>query len=169
MALQGTHLYNSFTAQPVCAPSRSTIQTGMYATINGVWRNGIALSQNHKTLAHYFKEGGYQTAYIGAWHLATDNPAGEKPVPVEERGGYDYWLASNIVAFTSQPYHTVLFDQANQPVFLPGYRVDAMTDVSIRYITEHRQRPFFLYLSFNEPHLLNDNKKGKGTSIRIAD
>jgi arylsulfatase A-like enzyme len=156
MAQQGTHLYNSFTNQPVCGPARAILQTGIYATATGVWKNAIALPQNLKTMAHYFKEGGYQTAYIGKWHLATHKSGGENPVPVEERGGYEYWLASNALEFTSQPYHTVVFDNENQPVFLPGYRVDALTDASIKYVTEHRQRPFYLFMSFLEPHHQNN-------------
>jgi arylsulfatase A-like enzyme len=156
MATQGTHLNYSFTNQPVCGPARAVMQTGLYPTTTGVWRNAIALPENQKTLAHYFKEGGYQTAYIGKWHLATDMPDGEKPVPVAERGGYDYWLAANILEFTSQPYNTVLFDTEGQVVSLPGYRVDALTDAAIRYVTGHRQRPFYLYFSFLEPHHQNN-------------
>ena len=156
MAQEGTHLKYMFTNQPVCGPARAAIQTGLYPTANGVWKNAIALPQNQKTLAHYFKEGGYQTAYIGKWHLANDLVDGEGPVPEHQRGGYEYWLASNVLEFTSQPYHTVMFDNEGQAVSLPGYRVDAVTDSAIRYITGHRQRPFFLYLSFLEPHHQNN-------------
>jgi arylsulfatase A-like enzyme len=156
MALRGTHLNYSFTNQPVCGPARATIQTGLYPTTTGVWRNAIPLPTTQKTLAHYFKEGGYQTAYIGKWHLAADMPEGEKPVPVAERGGYEYWLAANILEFTSQPYNTILFDTEGQAVSLPGYRVDALTDAAIRYVATHRQRPFYLYLSFLEPHHQNN-------------
>ena len=156
MALRGTHLNYSFTNQPVCGPARATMQTGLYPTTTGVWRNAIPLPTDRKTLAHYFKEGGYQTAYIGKWHLASDMHGGEGPVPVAERGGYEYWLAANVLEFTSQPYNTVLFDTEGQTVTLPGYRVDALTDAAIRYISDHRQRPFYLYLSFLEPHHQNN-------------
>ncbi|HEX2911676.1 MAG TPA: sulfatase-like hydrolase/transferase [Chloroflexia bacterium] len=157
MAQQGTHIFSSFTTQPVCGPARASLQTGLYPTTTGVWRNAIALPENKKTLAHYFKEGGYQTAYIGKWHLAKDNSETGGPVPEEERGGYEYWLASNILEFTSQPYHTVMFDNDNKPVFLPGYRVDALTDAAIKYISGHRQRPFYLFLSYLEPHHQNNS------------
>ncbi len=156
MAQRGTHLNYMFTNQPVCGPARAAIQTGLYPTANGVWKNAIALPQNQKTLAHFFKEGGYQTAYIGKWHLADDMIDGEGPVPAHQRGGYEYWLASNVLEFTSQPYHTVMFDNEGQPVSLPGYRVDAVTDAAIRYIGGHRQGPFYLYLSFLEPHHQNN-------------
>ncbi|GAB4346281.1 MAG: hypothetical protein Kow0099_27370 [Candidatus Abyssubacteria bacterium] len=104
-----------------------------------------------KTLAHHFREAGYQTAYIGKWHLA-----GEEPVSEEKRGGYEYWLGADMLEFTSQPYDTVVYDNENRPVKLPGYRVDALTDAAIRYIDSHRDTPFYLFLSFLEPHHQND-------------
>lgn len=153
MARQGTDVHYSFTVQPVCGPARSCMQTGMYATETGCYRNGIPLSQDHRTLAHYFKDGGYQTAYIGKWHLAP--PEFEGAVPEEWRGGYDYWLAANILEFVSDAYDTHLFNNENEDVKLPGYRVDALTDATIDYINEHKDDPFFLFLSFLEPHHQN--------------
>jgi arylsulfatase A-like enzyme len=152
MALEGTHLFHTFTCQPVCAPARGSLQTGMYATRHGVWRNGLTLNPELSTLATHFRQAGYQTAYIGKWHLM-DEEVG--PVPQELRGGYEDWLASNVLEFTSTAYHTVLFDNENQPVRLPGYRVDALTDAAIRYIDAHQANPFFLFISYIEPHHQN--------------
>ncbi len=153
MALEGTHLYHSFTCQPVCGPARACLQTGMYATQVGCYTNGIALPQGQPTLANYFGTAGYQTGYIGKWHLADKEIAGA--VPVDQRGGYDYWLASNVLEFTSEPYHTVMYDNENRPKQFPGYRVDALTDAAIHFIDSHQRNPFFLFLSFIEPHFQN--------------
>ena len=152
MARQGTDAHYAFTCQPVCGPARSCLQTGLYATETGCYRNGIPLSQDNRTLAHYFNDAGYDTAYIGKWHLAD---AGEGPVPPEQRGGYDYWLASNLLEFTSDAFDLVMYDNDQQPQKLPGYRVDAQTDAAIRYIDAHQDNPFFLFLSFLEPHHQN--------------
>lgn len=152
MAQCGTHVYNSFTCQPVCGPARSCLQTGMYATQTGCYRNGIGLSSEAKTLAHYFREAGYTTGYIGKWHLANRR---EDPTAPEDQGGYEYWLAANVLEFTSEPYHTVVFTNHGEPVRLPGYRVDALTDAAIRYIDARQDQPFFLFLSFLEPHHQN--------------
>ncbi|UCD58707.1 MAG: sulfatase-like hydrolase/transferase [Candidatus Hydrogenedentota bacterium] len=151
MARHGTHVFNSFTCQPVCAPARSSLQTGLFATRTGVFRNGIALRSDTKTLAHHFRKAGYHTAYIGKWHLAD-----EEPVPKGRRAGYEYWLGANLLEFTSEPYNTVLYDNENRPVKLPGYRVDALTDAAIRYIDARQRSPFYLFLSFLEPHHQND-------------
>jgi arylsulfatase A-like enzyme len=151
MAQSGTHVYNSFTCQPVCAPARASLQTGLYATQAGVHCNGRALGAEQKTLAHYFKDAGYHSGYIGKWHLADSEGA----VAKHQQGGYEYWLGSNLLEFTSLPYDTVLYDNDENPVQLPGYRVDAMADAAIRYINDHKEEPFFLFTSFLEPHHQN--------------
>jgi arylsulfatase A-like enzyme len=150
MAQRGTHLFHTFTCQPVCGPARAVLQTGKYATTVGCWRNGIALPATARTLAHHFHEAGYRTAYIGKWHLAN-----QQAVPVEQRGGYEYWLAANALEHSSDAYDTRMYDGDNQEVKLPGYRVDAQTDAAIRYIDAHQHEPFFLFLSFLEPHFQN--------------
>jgi arylsulfatase A-like enzyme len=121
MARKGTDIHYSFTVQPVCGPARSCLQTGLYATETGSFRNGIPLSQEHKTLAHHFKEGGYQIGYIGKWHLAPNEYEGA--IPEEWRGGYDHWLAANLLEFVSDAYDTHLFNYDNEDIKLPGYRV----------------------------------------------
>jgi arylsulfatase A-like enzyme len=150
MAQRGTHVAAAFTPQPVCGPARSVMQTGMYATETGCYRNGIALPTDVPTLATSFREAGYATGYIGKWHLA-----GAEPVPPEQRGGYEYWLASNALEFTSDAYRCETYDDTGTLVRLPGYRVDALTDAAIRFVDERKDRPFFLFLSFLEPHHQN--------------
>lgn len=150
MALRGTHIANSITCQPVCGPARSCLQTGLYATTTGCFKNSIPLPDDSRTLAHHFKDAGYKTGYIGKWHLCS-----EEPVPEHRRGGYEYWLASNLLEFTSDAYDLVMYDNDDKPQKLPGYRVDAQADAMIRYIDAHQSEPFFLFSSFIEPHHQN--------------
>ncbi len=151
MARRGTHFAHTFTPQPVCAPSRACFQTGQYATRTGCFRNGIPLPRDARTLAHHFDDAGYRTGYIGKWHLAT----GRAAVPEEERGGYQYWLGANALEFTSDAYDCVVYGNDNERVKLPGYRVDALTDAAIRFVADRKDEPFFLFLSFLEPHHQN--------------
>lgn len=153
MAQSGTHVAKSVTCQPVCGPARSCLQTGLYATTTGCFRNAIPLPADSRTLAHHFNEAGYHTGYIGKWHLAGSGIEGA--VPEESRGGYQHWLASNLLEFTSDAYDTVMYNNDNEAVKLPGYRVDAQTDAVIRYIDEHQHDPFFLFVSYIEPHHQN--------------
>lgn len=154
LAARGTHVTHAFTPQPVCGPSRACMQTGTYATTNGCFRNGIPLPEDEPTLAKHFKSVGYETAYIGKWHLA-DSEKYEGAVPQKARGGYDTWLAANLLEFVSDAYDLRLFNSDNHEVKLPGYRVDAQTDAAIRYLAQEREQPFFLFLSFLEPHHQN--------------
>ncbi len=153
LANRGTHIDASITCQPVCGPARSCLQTGLYATQTGSWRNDIPLDKSLRTIAQIYSESGYNTGYIGKWHLGSRRDY----VPVEERGGYDYWLATNILEFCSDAYDCNLWNNDNEKVHLPGYRVDAMTDAVIRYIDDaHKQdKPFFLFTSYLEPHHQN--------------
>jgi arylsulfatase A-like enzyme len=150
VAREGTHIRYSFTCQPVCGPARSSLQTGLYATQTGCHTNGIPLDPQLPTLAKWFGEAGYRTGYIGKWHLGSQDP-----VPPEERGGYQDWLAANTLEFTSDAYDTVMFDNDGQPRKLPGYRVDALTDAAINYVEGHQHDPFFLFISYLEPHHQN--------------
>ena len=151
LARAGTHLATTVTAQPLCAPSRAVLQTGVHATVNGCFRNGIALRQGATTLARCFAEGGYRTGYIGKWHLG-----GEEPVTEGRRAGYQDWLGANAIELVSDAYRCDVFDGENQPVRLPGYRVDALTDAAIRYVDAHQDQPFFLFFSLLEPHQQNN-------------
>ncbi len=150
IAREGTHVANAFTMQPVCGPARSCLQTGRYATETGCFRNGIPLPPDAWTVGHAFNDAGYATGYIGKWHLASKDP-----VPAAERGGYQEWLGANTLEFTSEPYATMMYDSDEQPVHLPGYRVDALTDAAIRFIDRHQREPFFLFVSYLEPHHQN--------------
>jgi len=150
LARAGTHLYNSFTSQPLCGPARASMQTGRFATQTGVFRNEIPLPDNAETMAKIFAHNGYETAYIGKWHLA-----GKDPVPKHLRGGYQNWLAANHLEFVSDAYDAVVFDDDNNKRKLPGYRVDALTDAAIRFCDTHQDDPFFLFVSFLEPHHQN--------------
>ena len=151
MCARGTSFDVACTPNPVCAPTRASLQTGRYPSTVGVHRNGLALDASVPRLGEYFQGAGYRTGYIGTWHLSE-----HEPVPAGERRGWDRWLASNIIEFTSEAYRTVVYDEDDQPVFLPGYRSDALTDAAIRFVTDHADDPFMIMLSLPEPHHQNE-------------
>lgn len=155
LAQHGTHVYNSFTCQPVCAPARSCLQTGVYATQTGVWRNDLQPHAHLPTLANYFNDAGYHTGYIGKWHLMPH--AFKGAVPREGQGGYRTWLGANLVEMVSDAYDTHLWDNDGREHRFPGYRVDAVADAGIRFVDActKAEENFFLFLSFLEPHHQN--------------
>jgi uncharacterized sulfatase len=177
MAAEGVRFERAFTCQPVCGPARACLQTGKYAAETGNFVNDIALPQDEKTVAHWLAEAGYETGYIGKWHLAStgekratrDNPAAnfrERAVPPERRGGYrDHWLASDVLEFTSHGYDGHMFDADGRRREFPAgrYRADVLGDWTLEYLDTRRgDRPFFLFLSFIEPHHQNDRKRYEG-------
>ncbi len=153
IAKANTNIPLGFTCQPVCGPARGCLQTGQYASTNGCHTNVSGLAPESHNLGKLFKAGGYHTGYIGKWHLAGPGVSGA--VPAESRQGYDYWLGANLLEMVSDHYKTVLCDNDGAEQHLPGYRVDAMTDAAIRYIAEPREQPFFLTVSYLEPHHQN--------------
>lgn len=153
LAARGVRFAHAFTCQPVCGPARACLQTGRYASANGVWRNGIPLDPDDRTIAHQFKDHGYDVGYIGKWHLAA---TGREPVPAERRGGYEHWEAADALEHTSHPDAYRAFDAHNQELVVDGYRVDAQTELVLRYLRQPRAQPFFLFVSYLEPHQQND-------------
>ena len=167
IAASGTLFANAFTCQPVCGPARACLQTGQYATSSGCFTNGISLPLDAKTVARYFNGAGYDTAYVGKWHLASDRHANNyavTAVPVERRGGYaDYWMASDVLEFTSHGYNGYLHDSNNEKVNFVGYRADCVNNFAVDYVRNHKQdKPFFLFVSQIEPHHQNDRNRYEG-------
>lgn len=172
MASEGVRFENAFTCQPVCGPARACIQTGKYATEVGCHTNHRMLPTGEKTIANWLGETGYEAGYIGKWHLASTGAIGGnddfriKPVPLERRGGYkDFWLASDVLEFTSHSYDGHMFDSnMNRREFPEGrYRADVLGDWALEYLdTRNGEKPFFLFLSFIEPHHQNDHNCFEG-------
>ena len=79
LASEGVKFEWAFSPQPVCGPCRALFQTGKYPTETGCFRNNVMLPANVKTLGSYIEEAGYETAYIGKWHLASDGELEKKP------------------------------------------------------------------------------------------
>lgn len=166
---EGTLFENSFTCQPVCGPARACLQTGQYATENGCFRNGIPLPESTKTMADYFNENDYDTAYIGKWHLASDRAKGfgfhceKTAVPKEKQGGYKYWRAADVLEFTSHGYDGYVFDEDGNKIDFTGYRADCINDFAAEYVNNHNgEKPFFIFISQLEPHHQNDRGHFEG-------
>lgn len=169
LGYEGVHFTDSYTCQPVCGPARACLQTGQYATQNKCYWNGIPLPQGTKTLADHFNEYGYDTAYIGKWHLASDRYNGfgfhceKTAVPKEKQGGYQYWRAADVLEFTSHGYDGYVFDENGTKIDFIGYRADRINDFAIEYIENHTaDKPFFMFISQLEPHHQNDHGHFEG-------
>lgn len=160
LAQEGTNFKNTYTCQPVCGPARACLQTGEYAYRNGCYKNDIAMRPDAVTLAKILSANGYDTAYIGKWHLASTGVQMNnktKPTPEELRGGYRYWRAADCLEFTSRGYGGHIFDNDCNKIEFDGYRADAINDFALEYVSEAREKnkPFFMFISQLEPHHQN--------------
>lgn len=173
LAAEGVRFENAFTPQPVCGPCRALFQTGRYPTETGCFRNNIMLPHNVKTLANYMEdEAGYETAYVGKWHLASEGKLEGTPVidhtitaiPREFRGGYTgFWRTADVLEFTSHGYDGYVFDEENNRVDFAGYRADCINNFALEFLDAYNgEKPFFLTISQIEPHHQNDRKHYEG-------
>lgn len=165
MAAEGVMFRHAFTPQPVCGPARSCLQTGQYATEIGFHTNHRGLKDGQRTIAHWMSDAGYQTGYVGKWHISTrwheSSHVGTAPIPIERRGGYaDHWLAAECLEYTSHGYEGFLYDIDGERVDFEGYRVDRTADFVVDAVKKlhgnGNAKPFFLFASFIEPHHQND-------------
>lgn len=168
LAARGTLFENAFTCQPVCGPARACLQTGLYATQAGVHINNRALPPDADTLARRLTQGGYETAYIGKWHLASDEEHNymTSAVPPERRGGYGFWLAADTLEFTSHGYNGYLYDGDLRRREFTGHRIDCLNAFAVDYLHSYaqgpREKPFFLMISHLDPHHQNDRYRYEG-------
>lgn len=147
IAASGAWFRNACAARPICGPNRACIMTGQYPITHGVYGNSVRMSTESKTIGTVAKANGYQTAYIGKWHL--DGPK-EGYVSPERRSGFDYWIMSN----HHQPFNQEYYIQdSRKAVRKPGnWEPDWITNQAIEYIHSHQNDPFMLVLSFGPPH-----------------
>ncbi len=161
LASEGAMFSNAFTPQPLCGPARSCIQTGLYATQTGCYVNDIPLKENAITIPKLLKQKGYDTAYIGKWHLASDIKNGEDYIfnapPRHRRGGFDYWMASDVLELTSDAYSGFVFNTEGEKVNFNKYRVNAIGDFALDFLDSRKEKdsPFIMFVSFIEPHQQN--------------
>lgn len=176
LAKEGVLFENSFTCQPVCGPARACLQTGQYATECGCYWNGVPLPNNIKPLAAYFNEAGYETAYVGKWHLASDRfpniglHCEKTAIPKDMQGAYkDWWRAADVLEFTSHGYDGYVFDGDGNRIDFEGYRADCINDFALEYLDRKASdKPFFLFVSHIEPHHQNDHHRYEGPTETVS-
>jgi len=142
MAAEGTHLANAFVSTSLCSPSRASILTGQYMHRHRVVDNQRPVPDGTTYFPQYLQQAGYQTAFVGKWHMGHDDDA---PQP-----GFDHW-----VSFRGQgEYFDPLLNINGHRQTLPGYTADVLTDQALQWLQTGRDqaKPFLLYLSHKSVH-----------------
>jgi len=91
LAAAGINFTNAVSCCPVCSPYRGSLMTGQYPLTHGVFVNDVQLSNKAVSIAQAYKAAGYDTAYIGKWHL--DGRGRSNFTPPERRQGFEFWRA----------------------------------------------------------------------------
>lgn len=145
----------SFYVCPVCAPTRASLMTGRYNYRTGVTDTFLGRAMMHAdevTLAEMLRKAGYRTGIFGKWHLGDCYPMRPGDQGFEESLVH----AGGGLCQPAGPPGNSYFDPSllhnGKRVKTKGYCSDVFTDAAIRFITERRGEPFFVYLPFNCPH-----------------
>lgn len=149
LATTGITLNNAISGCSVCSPYRASFLTGQYPLTHGVFVNDVLLNPEVNTIAKVFKAEGYETAYIGKWHL--DGHGRSALIPKERRQGFDYW---KVLECTHDYFQSKYWDNNDELKMWEGYDAIAQTQDAVSYIrkSENSTKPFFMVLSWGPPH-----------------
>ena len=163
-AQEGVNFNQAVSSMPVCSAYRASLFTGKYTTSTGMVINELRINPEHhpQPLARCLTNAGYETGYIGKWHLYANEMGGhfEPKNSFVPRGphrlGFDgYWAAYNFhhsYYGENSYYHTESPEKIHygDGVFEP----DAQTDQAISFINTNKEgkKPFMLMVSYGTPH-----------------
>lgn len=149
LAGKAVNFTNTISTTPVCCPYRGSLLTGQYPLTTGVFVNDVQLNPESQSLGKVFKASGYETAYIGKWHI--DGHGRNSFIPVERRQGFEYW---KVLECTHNYNNSWYWGNDDKKAKWEGYDAYAQTTDAANYIKARKQneKPFFMILSWGPPH-----------------
>ncbi len=138
---EGAVFRNAFMTTPLCSPSRASFLTGQYAHTHGITDNVDRSAASHQltTFPNLLHQSGYETAFIGKWHMGND----DRPRP-----GFDRW-----VSFKGQgTYLNAELNEDGTSVKSSGYITDVLNGHAVEFIRRRHTRPFLVYLAHKAIH-----------------
>jgi arylsulfatase A-like enzyme len=171
IAAHGVRFTDGYTAYPTCSPSRAGLLTGRYPQRFGHERNPewsptkrySGLPHTETTLAQLLSGAGYHTGLIGIWHLGCHPDL--HPV---RRGFHEFfgclggahhyfseeWTIKNTVdAKEEKDSHKTWMLRNDIPEKTTKYLTDQFSMEAGQFIQSHKEKPFFLWVSYNAPHV----------------
>ncbi len=140
----------AISCMPVSTPYRASFLTGQYALTHGLFLNDVTLNPKAKTIGKMFITAGYDTAYIGKWHVNGNGRSNY--IPLSHRQGFEYF---KVLECTHDYNHSKYYDNNDKNVKVwQDYDMFAQTRDAQKYIRQHSQKdkPFLLVLSWGPPH-----------------
>jgi arylsulfatase A-like enzyme len=142
VANEGVRFANMFCTTSLCSPSRASILTGRYAHGHGVRDNFTELSAD---LVHWparLQDSGYETAYLGKWHMGENNDA--------PRPGFSFFATHK---GQGKYFDTEWNVQGSGSRVIPGYYTTVVTDMALDWLKrDHAGKPWALCIGHKAPH-----------------
>ena len=141
VAKEGALFRNAFATTPLCSPSRACFLTGQYAHTHGITDNTDRGARSHElvTFPRLLQKAGYETAFIGKWHMGTDDTP---------RPGFDHWVSVKGQGAYTDPELNVDGKRAK----VAGYATDLFNDKALAFLKRPHHKPFLLYLAHKAVH-----------------
>ena len=149
LARQSVNFENAISGYSVCCPWRASFLTGQYPLTHGVIVNDVPISSQPVGLGEAFKRQGYNTAFIGKWHV--DGQGRSSYIPPERRLGFDTFLALEC----THDYNRSAYYAGDDPTkrYWKGYDVFAQAKAAQEFMRAQTDgQPFMLVLSWGPPH-----------------
>ncbi len=140
IAQEGVRFRNVFVTTSLCSPSRASLLSGQYARTHRVLNNFTEYPNSLPGYPRRLHEAGYETAYIGKWHMGEDND--------EQRPGFDYWMSHR----GQGNYFDNEFNINGTRKKLPGYYTTVVTDAAVDWLNRAHDRPWLLVVGHKAPH-----------------
>jgi arylsulfatase A-like enzyme len=179
LAREGVLFTNAISSTPLCTPYRGMFMTGRYPTHTGLVLNWVEANPKERSIAHAFGDAGYDTGFLGKWHLAAGfkkldgdhvatakdraqmkvrraaylrlNPEPEFVPPGKARLGFQHWEAYNFhVAFNKYYFYR----DTSKRIQEEGYETEILIDQAIEFMETRKSsgKPFFLTVAPHPPH-----------------
>ncbi len=139
VAAEGAMFLNAFTTTPLCSPARASILTGLYAHTNGIIDNTNRRGHDLNTFPRQLDRTGYDTAFVGKWHMGTDGTP---------RPGFDTWVSLIGQGTNTDPEVYV----GSERMTFEGHVTDVLTDHAVSYLEAARDEPFVLFFAQKAVH-----------------
>jgi arylsulfatase A-like enzyme len=149
LAKEGVSFVNAVSGLPVCSPMRASFLTGQRPLTHGVFLNDVPLNPKANTIAKVLAGIGYDTGFVGKWHLNGDGRSAF--IPRERRQGFDYW---KVLECTHEYNRSAYYADTSEKRHWEGYDAIAQTRDAQDYLRQHSKssKPFFLVLAWGPPH-----------------
>jgi len=143
LASEGMLFSNAFVTSALCSPSRASFLTGLYPHSHGVQNNLTPWRDESVTFLELFKQAGYDTAFIGKWHM---------PGRLPKLRGVDLFVTFTIQGGQGRYWNCPLIVNGVETPSRKPYITEELTDLAIEFISKKRENPFCLYLSHKAVH-----------------